>query len=685
MDSYVQTVRKNLQVMKAINPFSVVKANEFTITQIIDNWVPMAESEDGFVASLNPQELMPKYVLGSKGCGKTHLLRYYSFDARLKYHNNDIKALLKKDKYLASYSRLDSISSYRFSKSDNDEEWEILYNYYFELIQSLVSLDVYERVVVALDITEKKKTEVVESICKQVGITLEENTIECLKDFLNKKRVIVDKEIIDYAFTKKLKWDVVRPAFTFGSLIFEIPERFSRYITELQDISYVYILDEYEKLNCDWQKESLNTLVYEKKYNSTFWVGARKIGYTTRNTLSGEPIHEGHEFTPVDLDALLKSNEKQFATFAEELFKKRLKLNDIVVALPNSLFDKFDEKSLLAALLQKGDALKHWRIFKERLNSIGVDDVRIKGFQENLKQGVETDLIGQKIKLYSFYLSWSENKKCFTSEMVPHLVEEINHAFDEYKEGRNPKMKEWYNKFHQDMVAQLAEENQKTLYQYSGFEKLVKIADCNPRIFLTLMKLIIEDCHFRGLDPFLGEKPISVRSQYAGINETANWFLKDIEVYGKDREYLDIATNHLLNFMYVSRFCDKPTETSLCTFYYRMNTGQTRIDHVIELAIQEAFLMEVPNKRKDKTLGTPQKSYQVNRLIATLYNLPIARRGVTSITPDMMSAIFDPECFNTFNTLLAAHKVGLNAPFSVKKSQVVTKKKTEPDQPSLFD
>ena len=139
--------------MKVANPFSVVKANEFTIAQIIDNWVPMVGSEDGFVASLNPQELMPKYVLGSKGCGKTHLLRYYSFDARLEYHKNDIKALLKKDKYLASYSRLDSISSSRFSKSRNKDEWEMLYNYYFELIQSLVSLDVYERVVSALETT----------------------------------------------------------------------------------------------------------------------------------------------------------------------------------------------------------------------------------------------------------------------------------------------------------------------------------------------------------------------------------------------------------------------------------------------------------------------------------------------------------------------------------------------------
>lgn len=667
--------------MITINPFSVVKANEFTITQIIENWVPWAGSESGFIASLNPQELMPKYILGSKGCGKTHLLRYYSFEARLKLYNNDIKELLKNDKYLASYSRLNSISSTRFNKTGNEDEWRSLYNYYFELMQSLISLDVYERVTNALNVSEKKIAKIIREICKQVGITLEFETIECFKNFLNEKRVSVDNEIIDYPHVRKLNWDKVRPTFTFGSLIFEIPWRFSQNISDLQDVSYIYILDEYEKLKCDWQKESLNTLVYEKKHNSTFWVGARKIGYTTRNTLSGEPIHEGHEFNPVDLDSLLKAGEKKFPEFAEGLFRRRLKLNGLAELSPKQLFDKFDEKKLLNTLLCKSDNLKHWKTFRERLSSLGLDYDNITQTQQILCKDVEKDLVSQKMKLYTFYLMWSENKNKITKESIPQITKRVNLSYEEYKNGKNAKMKELYRKFRQDLVAQLAEENNETLYLYSGFEKLVNIADCNPRILLTLMKLIIEDCHFRGIDPFNSEKTIPVRSQYAGINETAKWFLNDIEVYGKDRENLDIAMNHLLNFLYVSRFCDKPTETSLCTFYYRMNSGQENIDHVIELAIQEAFLIEVPNKRKDKTLGTPQKSYQVNRLIATVYNLPIARRGVTSITPEMMLAIFDPFHFQQFNSMLAAHKTSLNAPFTAKKARDTKKVK----EPSLFD
>lgn len=680
MGAYIQKVLKDILIMNATNPFGVVKANEFTIAQIIENWVPLVDTGDDYFAPLKPQELMPKYVLGSKGCGKTHLLRYYSFEARLARHKTDIKELLKKDKYLASYSRLNSISSSRFNKSENVEEWQALYNYYFELIQSIISLDVYKRVIKALDVPNGIVSKVICQICNQVGITIEENSIDCLVEFLNERRVTVDKEIIEFPHVRKLNWEKVRPAFSFGTLLFEIPHGFSQHIEGLRDVTYIYILDEYEKLTCEWMKRSLNTLVYEKRYNATFWVGLRKIGYTTKQTMSGEPIHEGHEFDQVDLDALLKANEKNFSKFATELFKKRLELDGLVYIDPNDLFDTFEEMALLKRLMRKNDegaSLKHWKTFRERLESFGVEESSIIQMQQTLCDDVREDLVGQKMKLYAFYLEWSKKKKEVTKESIQLIPRQINALYDDYKQGNNEAMKELYRKFRQDMVAQLAEENNETLYLYSGFEKLVKIADCNPRVFLTLMKLIVEDCHFRGIDPFADKKTISVKSQYAGINETARWFLNDIEVHGKDREDLDLAMNHLLDFMHVSRFCDKPAETSLCSFYYRTNIGQGNIDHIIELAQQEAFLMEVPNKRKDKTLGTPQKSYQVNRLIATMYNLPIARRGITSIPPDMMKAIFDPDYFNTFNSMLMAHRSGLNAPFGAKKKAM--------QEPSLFD
>ena len=144
------------------------------------------------------------------------------------------------------------------------------------------------------------------------------------------------------------------------------------------------------------------------------------------------------------------------------------------------------------------------------------------------------------------------------------------------------------------------------------------------------------------------------------------------------------AINNLIEYMYVNRFCDKPTETSPCSFYYKTSLENRVCETVINDAKNESMLIEVRNKRKDKTLGTPQKSFQLNKIIATLYNLPTARRGVLSIGSDMLNAIFNKEQMADFAKLLVKKKSLLNAPFSNKmdKADVLD---TTLIQPTLFD
>ena len=222
--------------MKRVNPFSVVKANEFSYEQILEYWVDYGGIEDGgFLSALNPKELMPKYVLGSKGCGKTHILKYYSFDARLIYYKNDIVELLKKDGYIASYWRLDGLSSTRFNKNLQDiADWKDLFNYYFELHQSIIALKLYQRITTALKTPHSLVEDTIKEITTQIGITLHEFSIDEFVSFLTDKRVTIDKEIIDFAFSKELNWDSVKPVFPFGSLIFEIPQAFSEKILYLR-------------------------------------------------------------------------------------------------------------------------------------------------------------------------------------------------------------------------------------------------------------------------------------------------------------------------------------------------------------------------------------------------------------------------------------------------------------------
>jgi hypothetical protein len=106
-------------------------------------------------------------------------------------------------------------------------------------------------------------------------------------------------------------------------------------------------------------------------------------------------------------------------------------------------------------------------------------------------------------------------------------------------------------------------------------------------VFLTIIKLIIDEYYFRGNSSISKDTIIPVSAQYVGINETAKWFINDIEIDGERREVLIKAINNLIEYMYVNRFCDKPTETSPCSFYFKSNLKSSACERTIEDAKNE--------------------------------------------------------------------------------------------------
>lgn len=63
------------------NPFSLTKANDLTNDQIQDLWVDVGSSEapNSLFNSGRFASPMPTFILGGKGSGKTHLMRYASY------------------------------------------------------------------------------------------------------------------------------------------------------------------------------------------------------------------------------------------------------------------------------------------------------------------------------------------------------------------------------------------------------------------------------------------------------------------------------------------------------------------------------------------------------------------------------------------------------------------------------
>ena len=60
------------------NPFDINKAVDYTDEDIFKYWVNIKPT--GFNEMIKPNTLMPMIIVGSKGSGKTHIMKYYSYE-----------------------------------------------------------------------------------------------------------------------------------------------------------------------------------------------------------------------------------------------------------------------------------------------------------------------------------------------------------------------------------------------------------------------------------------------------------------------------------------------------------------------------------------------------------------------------------------------------------------------------
>jgi chromosomal replication initiation ATPase DnaA len=202
------------------NPFSITKATDFSDNEINEYWVNVNKD----YRILNPTELLPKYILGGKGCGKTHLLRYFSYPLQ-KIRKNALSAIILEDKYIGIYSVLDGINSSRFKgKGIDDEQWKSAFEYYFELYICDILLSIAKDIFTNSLSGKYTEKEFVESIA---SIFYEDiNNVQTIDELLKELSVLrkkIDIEIVNAAFNRRLDVSAMKILFSPGDLLFGIP------------------------------------------------------------------------------------------------------------------------------------------------------------------------------------------------------------------------------------------------------------------------------------------------------------------------------------------------------------------------------------------------------------------------------------------------------------------------------
>ena len=398
-------------------------------------------------------------------------------------------------------------------------------------------------------------------------------------------------------------------------------------------------------------------------------------------TKSGEEIRPGSEFQPIEIDNLIRKNETLYKKFAKELYVNRLKKFYINKNIEfdatsernfESKFEKYSDDKIIDQLKSKTE-LKHIKNLRKsmtaylqksakrhKISSESEIAAYVEDLISNLLLQTDKNPIEEKSKIFLFYQKWYKLKP---EETFQTIVEYINGEYSKHLESKPSEFNNIKEKYKIDFLAQLTSENNIKNVCYSGIDDFVNISWGNPRCFILILKKIVELARLRGERPLESGSVISLETQYLAIYETSKWFYEDAEIIGEKGKCLYKSIKYLTDLLRTYRFADKLTETSVSSFSLADEEISNQAKEMVKLADLHSLIIEIGEGRKDKNSRRIESLYQINKILAPLWNLPISRRGTLDLNNDLAESIFNPGRQSEFNSLNKQIRSNLYAPF----------------------
>jgi hypothetical protein len=653
------------------NPFTITRAADFSDQQINDYWVDYPDG--GLVALANPTSSMPMLILGGKGSGKTHLMRYFSYSLQKIRHLGDVERGLQQEGYLGIYLRCGGLNGSRFRhKGQGDDTWSTIFAYYMEIWLAQLVLDTVRDAFASL--SDTVQTDICEGIISLLDVEASPRfaSLQDASAFFKSRQRKLDYEINNCAIKKTLDLKIESSP---GKLVFGIPKIITQCVPALEGCTFLYLVDELENL-LEYQQRYVNTLVREQENPSTLKIGTKLYGVRTLRTNSAdEENREGSEYEALRLDARMRTLS-HYNLFAKRLVVRRLVEHGYATAstgakAEDSLQQWFEEpakdreaRSLTAFIAKKYENQErpYFRALRRKLE-VGARSDRAPGVRG--KEAIDKLIsnltwpdipLYEKVNCYLLYKEWATSLDLLkeSQEIARNLV---GFMADSQHDGRH---KEALSKFKADLIAQMMKEcDQKQLY--SGIDTFIKMSMGFPRNLLIILKNIYSWSVFNGGSPFLS-MPISLDDQSAGVKDAVDWFYRDSQSSGSEKNALKDSVNRLGTLFRRIRFSDKPSECSLSTFSCNLAGAKDEARQMIELAQQWSLLIDVGNQR-DRNEGRLDIKLQLNPMLAPRWDLSIYQRGVIALNTAEVNAIFAPSTEEEFNGILKVRIDRMEAPF----------------------
>lgn len=631
------------------NPFDLNRASDFSDAEIAEHWVDFSDSPGGLLGILKPTLKTPMLLLGGKGSGKTHLLRYCSAPVQAARRDGDLASAIREDGYLGVYIRADGLNTDKFSgKGQTKDFWTPIFSMYFELWLATSLIEILR------DFCRQRQDVVNEAVfaagvSNLFDISMEDefNDLSTLLAYLTRARKSIDFAVNNCSLSGKTAEITI--TFSPGRLVFGVPKLIGELVTELRETLFVYLIDEIENFTED-QQRYLNSLIRYRSGNATIKLGARLYGVKTYDTLgSGEPIKRNAEYERVELDSLLREQSKEYENLVRNLIIKRLRAFGSLVETKGNrtldeCFETLDNSNYWEAaqrdLVPRGESDRRRYLvdrLREDLRLIpGIKSVEVDRILQDLS--VPDHLFLEKAGTFYFRKHWPKS-----AEQALELAQNAGSQARALAGGDRSGGKELHaliQHWGSDILAQLYYDFRRRV-PYTSFSTMVTLSQGIPRNLLTNLKHIYRRAQFAGEQPFEGGA-ISIRSQTDGVRDGASWFWEDAQP-GSDGMRVREAVEGIAVLFRTVRLGHSPSECDLCMFSISRDDLTNNSLKVLEIAENWSYLIRLPQGRRNKNSKRVDERYQLAPMLAPRWEVSEHRRGSMELSAELANAILDPE------------------------------------------
>ena len=670
------------------NPFDINKAVDYTDEDIYRFWVNISEPA-GFNELMKPTSLMPMIIVGSKGSGKTHIMKYYSYELqKIRLEANKGKSLgelFKDETFIGIYVRCSGLNARVFDgKGVDDYSWEMMFAYYWELW-------IGERVLAAL--TDMQDNELLEG-CEEESLVkgilslfmkqdADCNTLKELREYFIKLQKELLYEIHNFLLLGKAKPEV-NIRLKASTLTFGIPNLLKEKVPYFKKRHILYLIDEYENFS-EQQQQVMMTLLREKPTSCTIRIGTRPYGIRTRYTIGKiEENREGSEYEKLRLDEMLRDAEN-YKTYLKEICEKRLTEAGLSLLKPFNLEEYIDDKGteeLLESAREKKATQGVLNNLRKNLGQYKQQKLSEKEINEIIDcVTCDEDLVVERAGIKLLYMKMKGKSGNLVEDARWIQGEQDNyHSKDARKDNAIAKHLRYYRRDIIDDIARRAN----IPISYYGMNTLMDLSCGTPRTLLRLLKQAFSKQYFNtGKVPFEKGRHLNVEAQQSGIESAGEWFFEENRIPNDNTGVTEVVTR-LGSYMQRLRFSELPPQCSI-------NIFSVQEENMSEEALQTLRTLElysylVPHKdRRKKNADSKVSTYKLNSILAPKYELALEARANVELSKEEAEILFNPQRKDEYEDFVKTKLKSYNYPFTFQRAVQHKAKPVIAEQKSLFD